>query len=280
MIEIYLLEHLAAFEKYGTLSETAQSLHLTQPTLTRSMNKLEELFDVALFTREKKRLHLNENGKLAAKYASDILELQDQMVSQVRSLDRASHTIQIGSCAPGPLAELTAHMTRHFPGKTISTEIKTEDELIRGLKDKTYQLIILSHTLDEENAVSIPCGTESLYASLVPTHRLAKRKKISFKDMNGESFLMASEVGLWENIVRTEMPDSRFLLQSDLDALLEITVTSVLPGFVSDLTLRMYGERSGRISIPFSDRTASMSFYCVYDISNRDRFDGLDGMML
>ena len=137
MIETYLLEHLTAFKQYGTLSETAQSLHLTQPTLTRSMNKLEGLFDVALFTREKKRLHLNENGKL------------------------------------------TAHMTRHFPGKTLSTEIKTEDELIRGLKDKTYQLIILSHTLDEDNAVSIPCGTESLYSSLVPTHRLAKRKKIS-----------------------------------------------------------------------------------------------------
>jgi len=62
MIESYLLEHLVVFSEHRTLSETASVLHLTQPTLTRSMNKLEETFGVPLFTREKKRIRLNENG--------------------------------------------------------------------------------------------------------------------------------------------------------------------------------------------------------------------------
>ena len=62
MIESYLLEHLVVFSEHRTLSETASVLHLTQPTLTRSMNKLEETFGVPLFTREKKRIRLNEKG--------------------------------------------------------------------------------------------------------------------------------------------------------------------------------------------------------------------------
>ena len=37
MIEIYLLEQLAGFARYGTLSETAAHLHTSQPALTRSM---------------------------------------------------------------------------------------------------------------------------------------------------------------------------------------------------------------------------------------------------
>ena len=42
MIEIYLLEQLNTFVSCGTLSEAAEKLHMTQPTLSRSMRKLED----------------------------------------------------------------------------------------------------------------------------------------------------------------------------------------------------------------------------------------------
>ena len=88
MIESYLLEHLVVFSEHRTLSETASVLHLTQPTLTRSMNKLEETFGVPLFTREKKRIRLNENGWMAARYAKEILREEEKMIAQVKALDR------------------------------------------------------------------------------------------------------------------------------------------------------------------------------------------------
>ena len=49
MIEIRLLEQLAAFAEYGTLSEAAERLHTSQPTLTRSMKQLEDELGVPLF---------------------------------------------------------------------------------------------------------------------------------------------------------------------------------------------------------------------------------------
>ena len=42
MIEIYLLEQFYAFYKYKTLSSAAEHLHLSQPSLSRSMRKLED----------------------------------------------------------------------------------------------------------------------------------------------------------------------------------------------------------------------------------------------
>lgn len=66
MIELAQLEQLAAFAEYGTLSKAAEKLHMSQPTLTRAMQKLESAFGVPLFLRTKNRLELNENGKLAA----------------------------------------------------------------------------------------------------------------------------------------------------------------------------------------------------------------------
>ena len=42
MIELYELRQLQAFADTGTLSDAAESLHLSQPALSRNMKKLEE----------------------------------------------------------------------------------------------------------------------------------------------------------------------------------------------------------------------------------------------
>lgn len=272
MIETYLLEHLAAFKKYKTLSEAAQQVYVTQPTMTRSMTKLEDIFGVPLFTREKKRLRLNNNGELAAKYAEDILDMQDKMLSQVRQLDRLSKTITIGSIAPGPIMELTPLLTSIFSKTTVSTELKNEEELLRGLKNDIYQMIILPHPVKEEEYSAHKCGSEQLCASLIPTHSLAEKSSVSFRDLNGESFLMASEVGMWDDIVRKNMPDSRFLLQGSPDELAEVANSSTMSGFSTDLTLRVLGSRGNRVNIPFSDSLSHTDYYCICKVSKKSEY--------
>ncbi len=272
MIETYLLEHLAAFKQYKTLSEAAQQVHVTQPTMTRSMTKLEDIFGVSLFTRKKKRLHLNDNGELAAKYALEILEMQDKMFSQVRQLDRLSKTIAVGSIAPGPVMELTPLLTNIFSGMTVSTELKNEEELLQGLKNDIYQMIILSHPVKDDGCLVQKCGSEQLCASLVPTHPLAEKNTLSFRDLNGESFLMVSEVGMWDGIVRTNMPDSRFLLQDSPDELAEVANSSTMSGFSTDLTLRVLGGRGNRINIPFSDAESYADYYCICKESKKNEY--------
>lgn len=69
MIEIYLLEQLSAFYEYGTLSAAAEHLNLAQPSLSRSMQKLESILGVTLFDRQKNRIVLNQTGILAAGHA-------------------------------------------------------------------------------------------------------------------------------------------------------------------------------------------------------------------
>ena len=80
MIELFQLEQLAAFRKHGTLSKAAEVLHLSQPTLTRSMQKLEAEFGVSLFRHTKNKLEFNENGELAAEYAVRILNQAKDML--------------------------------------------------------------------------------------------------------------------------------------------------------------------------------------------------------
>ena len=62
MIEIYLLEQLATFEECKTLSKAAEKLLVSQPALSRSMQKLEDKIGVRLFERSKNRIFLNKYG--------------------------------------------------------------------------------------------------------------------------------------------------------------------------------------------------------------------------
>lgn len=277
MIESYLLEQLAAVAENGTISAASEALHISQPSISRSMQKLEGILGVKLFDRTKNRVELNENGLLAAEYARRILQEEDAMVTRVQALDRSRNTITLGASAPGPLMELVPILTRAYSGTTISSELKPEEELLTGLENDLYQLIVLDHPVEDENEemVCVPFGSERLFASLPPGHPAAILKETSFHEMDGTTFLMNANVGIWEEITRKGMPRARLIKQESTEDLGELVQASSLPSFVTDLTMRLYGMTEGRIAVPFSDPEAEVSFYLLCKPKNRKKLSTL-----
>ncbi|MDD3183941.1 MAG: LysR family transcriptional regulator [Anaerostipes sp.] len=264
MIEIYLLEQLSAFHKYGTLSAAAEYLHLAQPSLSRSMQKLEYLLGVKLFERTKNKVQLNETGILAANYANQILDNENEMIRHIRIFDRSFHTISIGSNAPGPLMQILPIASACFTDMTITSNLCDEETLLRGIHDDTYSLIILNHAVEFEDIYCTEYCNEQLYLSVQHFHPAASKKAIAFKEMDGQSFIMHSQVGLWDKLVRKKMPHAKFYLQNDLDAVGELQRSSDLPSFATDISLKMIDSRNnGRIFIPFSDNDAKQTYYLI-----------------
>ena len=262
MIETSLLEHLVAFYDYKTLSAAAEHLLTSQPALSRSMRKLEEDFGVPLFERSKNRLLLNKNGILAAECARQILNEQEAMIARVRTLDRSRRTIAVGSVAPGPLMDLSPMLSAEYEDRTISTELCKEEELIPMLKQGIFQLIILRKVPADDEICACPCGSEHLYVSLPESHPLASRKSVSFAEMDGTEFLQISNVGIWEDIKKAEMPHARIYLQKDNSAIKAIAAVSSMATFKTDISSRHYAPEPSRVAIPFSDESATVHFWC------------------
>ena len=279
MIEIYLLEALCALYDYGTLSAAAEHLHISQPALSRSMQKLEDLLGVSLFDRTKNRITLNETGKMAAAMARRILESEEDLITAVRNYDSSLHTISAGYCTPGPMMEMPMNLTQLYPKMKVSSEMEAEAELLKGLRTGKYNFIILSHACEDEETVSIPCGTESLFFSLIPAHpaSLFKDQGLTFSQMNGETFVMAGDIGIWRDLTVNMMPDSHFILQDSLEALSAVINASTLPAFASDLTIRLFRSRedNGRIFIKILDPEATLHYHCVILKKNRERYSRL-----
>ena len=115
MVDLYELKQLTAFADLGTLHRVAEEFHLSTPSITRSMQHLEQYFGVPLFTRGKNRIELNETGKLAVAAARKLLQEAELAVAQVRAFDQRQRTIVIRACAPALTMRTACRCIFTFP---------------------------------------------------------------------------------------------------------------------------------------------------------------------
>ena len=280
MIETYLLEQLAAFAKFGTLSEAANKLYVSQPALSRSMRKLEQIFGVELFSRSRNRIALNDNGKLAASFAQNILNKQAEMVNAVREFDKKSRTISVGSCAPVPLEQIRYLLAQEFPNMAISTELNGGKNLLRDFQNDAFQLIILHKKPDDETFWVKKISSEKLFISLPPEHPLANSAGIYLEELNGLSVLLYSKIGFWYDLCVEKAPRVRFLTQNDSAVFEELVNASEIPSFTTDIFIEAGMAPENRVNVPILDAEASADYYLLCKPKDlpcfKDFLDSLD----
>ena len=260
MIEYYLLQQFLAFAECGTLLKASEKANVSQPSLTRSMKKIENLFGVPLFNRENSKLSLNETGKIAAEYARRALDANQEMIDFVVAFDRKSRTISIGSCAPLPLYQIVTSVQERMTDKAVSSELADDAKLIKGLKNHTYQLAIIH---EDPNDPTIFCQRyfeENLYISIDESHPLAKRSSLYIKDLMDLRILMNANIGVWRDIFKGKLPESNLLVQNSFDAFSELVQASKLPFFNTDQYIALGYETPGRVSIPIKDPEAHLTY--------------------
>lgn len=97
-MELRVLQYFLAVAREQNISAAAQSLHLTQPTLSRQLRELEEELGKQLMLRGNRKITLTQEGMLLRKRAEEILELVDRAEREVmRSDDAVSGDIYIGT---------------------------------------------------------------------------------------------------------------------------------------------------------------------------------------
>lgn len=263
MLETNQLSQLITVADTKTLSKAAEILHISQPALTRSIQKLESELNVTLFDRQKNKITLNKTGELAVSHARRILADVEQMTQSIQAFERSLHTISIGSCAPAPIVELLYYLTEKFATMTFSSETVNPDSLVLGLKNNTYQIIITNSPVKDSEICCREFCREQLFLTIPPAHPLAAKKDGIFADeLSGETMLLFKEIGIWESFIKAKMSQTDFIIQDRDDAFNALIRASALPAFATNLTLKRNDRRQNRIIIPFLDDEAKMTFYC------------------
>ena len=97
MLDLEKLKQLVSFAEFGTLSRVAEEYHISTPSVTRSMQQLEESMGVPLFIRGKNKIELNETGIYAVEAGRKLLDDVEQTITQIRAYDQRRKTIVVRS---------------------------------------------------------------------------------------------------------------------------------------------------------------------------------------
>lgn len=273
MFELVQLEQLLAFAKHGTLSGAAEELLISQPALSRSMQRLESEIGAPLFDRKKNKVFLNDNGRMAVEFAEKIMFDVHNMPEHIREYDRSKRTVYIGSCAPAPMWELMQQLTGLFPELTISTELKGSGDILRGFTDGTYNIAITAEPVNDKNILCYEYCKEQLMLSLPPAHPLAMYKEVSFSQIDGETMLLYSDIGFWHEVNAKMLPNTDFIMQSERDTFMSLVKMSALPSFTSDMVTSE--QESNRVIVPIKDKEANPTFYIIIKKQDKQRFEKL-----
>lgn len=279
MINLYEVEQFVLFAETGSLSEVAERLHISAPTLSRSMQNIEATFGVQLFNRTKNKLTLNATGLKAVEYCKTLLSTASDTLEKVKEYDKSLQTIVIKSCAPAPLWKLLPTLNMLYPSMTIASSICDINELETAISENSYDILILPYmteTLSKNSQFFFM--EEHLSICVRKDHELASKPSVSMKDLNGYNFLLRSELGFWDKMCRQNMPASKFLVQNDEFEFNELVNNSSLPSFTTDVAIERYPIPQNRIAIPISDADANVSFYIA--VKNVSKYESLAHLSL
>lgn len=252
MIDIYLLEQLVAVKQYKTLIRAAEAIGISQPALSKSMKKLEDLLQLELFHRTNRKIELNETGQFLAKKAERYLAGGEAMLTQVQDFARSQKNIAIGSCAPIPLWEILPIFSAAFPQFSMTTEIATDEQLLNGLQRDKYQMAVLSYAPASEEYFSAKFLSEQMFLSVPKNHPFYDKESISPSELVGQFLIISDEIGVWSTWIKENFPGVHLIFVEDSSSLREAIGLGAALSFVSDYIIRTGRNNSEQKIVPIA----------------------------
>ena len=189
-MEIRVLRYFLAVAREENMTRAAERLHISQPSLSKEIRKLEDELGHTLFVRTNKSMHLTDEGMLLRKRAEDILSMVDKTAEEFSQLDNIiGGEIRIG-CAESYLIKYLARSIRRFKKQypdfifhifSGDTEPVAE-RLDRGLLD--LAVIVEPPNLSKYNYLTIP-ESDKWGVVMRRDSPLAEKSEITFEDLYG-----------------------------------------------------------------------------------------------
>ena len=193
-MEFHQLRYFCAVAELGSFSRAAEHSHVSQPSLSQQILKLEAELGARLFDRLGRSVRLTDAGKSFLPRARAVLrELAAARGDVSESKDSVSGHISVGvipTVAPYFLPPVLASFSRRFPEAAVSIIEEITPALLERLRAGSLDLAILALPVRGHEFESLPLLTESFYAALPVRHRLARRKTIGLRDLRKEPFLL------------------------------------------------------------------------------------------
>ncbi len=147
-------DYIYAVYKAKNFSRAAESLHISQSSLSLTVKKAEERIGMAIFNRSTTPLSLTEFGRLYIGAVEDVMHIQNQLETFIYDTEHFNHGhISIGAVnfyAGYLLPRALAAFREICPNITIDLYERPTSDLVKKLTDGTVDLIVTKSILDPQ----------------------------------------------------------------------------------------------------------------------------------
>lgn len=204
IMDLDQLRYFLRVAERQNFTRAAEDLAISQPALSRSIQRLEEELGQPVFERKTRSIVLTEAGLLLQSRAQQVLTILEDTKAEITD-DGQSGRVRVGAIptiAPYFLPELLQSFSRAYPKATLIVQENTTDSLIKSCTQGEIDLAILALPVPARYLEVEELFKEELLLVLPPNHPLAAQEKIRLTDVEPFPFVLLDEAHcLSDNII-------------------------------------------------------------------------------
>jgi LysR family hydrogen peroxide-inducible transcriptional activator len=182
---------------HGHFGRAAENCHVSQPTLSAQIKKIEDFLGTTLFERSNRRVAITEAGTRVAEQARLVLaEAQKIIAAAGKGGEPLSGTLRLGAIATlGPflIPRFLAPLKKEFASLNLLLREGLTDPLLKELKDGNLDAVLAARTFDEGGLRVFPLFFEPFVLAAPKGHPIARQKRLRSSDLKAEEMVLLED---------------------------------------------------------------------------------------
>lgn len=241
---------------HGSFTRAAESLGVTQPTLSAQVKALEEGYGVALLDRRGRGVAATSLGEQLLEITRRLFLLEEEaneLLSRARDLT-AGH-LRVAAGGPYYAVPLLAAFGARYPGVHISLSIGNSEEVLDALLHYRADVAVISDLEADPRLEAIPYAEHRLVVFVPRQHPWARTRGIRLRDLEGQPMVLR-EIGsmtrrLFEQAIAKAKVAPRVVMEIESrEAVSEAVAAGLGIGVVAEAEL---GHDERLVAVPVTD---------------------------
>lgn len=197
-MELHQLRYFVAVAQTESFSRAAIQCHVSQPSLSQQIGKLEKQLGRKLFDRLNRRVTLTDAGRVLLNQAGKILSAVEDTEKRLRDADDFQDARlcvgAIPTIAPYLLPGALQQFSQSFPEVELMVQEDVTTSLLAALVAGEVDVALMALPIEDERIEMETLFTEPLWLALPPGHALAERKRINAAHLRDERFIVLGDM--------------------------------------------------------------------------------------
>lgn len=180
--------------KMGSLSKAAEELNITQPAVTKGIQRLQEYYEIKLFNRFGKKLVLTDVGNALYNIAEKIFDLEIHAEDTIREFmqQKQGHIRIDASESFGAyyLPSIVNPVSKEHPNVRFSVNILPSALVVKNVANLNNDIGFISYPIENEKVVSREILEDHMIFVAGPVHPLVGKKRLTYMDLSGQSMII------------------------------------------------------------------------------------------